>query len=103
MTARGCRRRWYRRPGLHVSYLFLALGFKCPSGHVEREDTTYDAGAGGLTRLPELARGVSPLCLLVGLAKNGGEDGGLDSLGEDKSQGDSRRLDGGKVWCDDIR
>lgn len=64
--------------------------------------TTYNAGAGGLTRLPELARGVSLLGLLVGLAENGGKDGGLDSLGEDKSQGDSRGLDGGKVWCGQI-
>lgn len=58
---------------------------------------TYHTGAGGFARLPELARGVRLLGLLVGLAKDGGENGSLNGLVEDKTQGNSRGLDGREV------
>lgn len=58
---------------------------------------TYNTGAGGFPRLPELARGVSLLGLLVSLAEDGGEDGSLNGLVEDETQGNSRRLDGREV------
>lgn len=65
-------------------------------GHRE----TYNTGAGGFPRLPELARGVSLLGLLVGLAEDRGEDGSLNGLVEDETQGNSRGLDGREVWKD---
>lgn len=63
------------------------------------ERSTYDTGAGSFPRLPELARGVSLLGLLVGFAKDGRENSSLDGLVEDKTQGNSRGLDGREICC----
>lgn len=57
-----------------------------------------DGGIGGLLGLDELLLGVGQLVAVVGLAENGGQDGELNALVEGQAEGNSRGLNGRKVY-----
>lgn len=66
-------------------------------GRADEGGSPGDSGGRSLAGSEELLLGVGSLGALIGLAKEGGEDGELNGLVEDGAEGDSRRLDGREV------